>query len=142
MDVPSALQVLIASVMGLEDAKDRNHYGGSKEALLKLKDIQDKCRNVVGDGDHQYRVVSLPLTDAPKAKVSHASPLTPLSTALLHFLPLPPPPCHTPTALGAWAVPPPPLAHARPCLSTGWVLNRRFEEILGPLFSWSRKEGL
>jgi hypothetical protein len=68
MDVPSALQVLIASVMGLEDAKDRNHYGGSKEALLKLKDIQDKCRNVVGDGDHQYRVVSLPLTDAPKAK--------------------------------------------------------------------------
>ena len=32
--------------------------------------------------------------------------------------------------------------HARPCLSTGWALNRRFEEILGPLFSWSRKEGL
>ena len=29
---------------------------------------------------------------------------------------------------------PPPLAHARPCLSTGWALNRRFEEILGPLF--------
>ena len=34
--------------------------------------------------------------------------------------------------------PPPPLAHARPCLSTGWALNRRFEEILGPLFLWSR----
>ena len=33
---------------------------------------------------------------------------------------------------------PPPLAHARPCLSTGWALNRRFEEILGPLFLWSR----
>jgi hypothetical protein len=25
-------------------------------------------------------------------------------------------------------------AHARSCLSTGWALNRRFEEILGPLF--------
>ena len=37
-------------------------------------------------------------------------------------------------------VPPPPLAHARPCLSTGWALNRRFEEILGPLFLWSRME--
>ena len=36
--------------------------------------------------------------------------------------------------------PPPPLAHARPCLSTGWALNRRFEEILGPLFLWSRME--
>ena len=35
---------------------------------------------------------------------------------------------------------PPPLAHARPCLSTGWALNRRFEEILGPLFLWSRME--
>ena len=35
---------------------------------------------------------------------------------------------------------PPPLAHARPCLSTGWALNRRFEEILGPLFLWSRTE--
>ena len=33
---------------------------------------------------------------------------------------------------------PPPLAHGRPCLSTGWALNRRFEEILGPLFLWSR----
>ena len=38
-------------------------------------------------------------------------------------------------------VPPPPLAHARPCLSTGWALNRRFEEILGPLFLWSRMGG-
>ena len=37
-------------------------------------------------------------------------------------------------------LPPPPLAHARPCLSTGWALNRRFEEILGPLFLWSRME--
>ena len=37
---------------------------------------------------------------------------------------------------------PPPLAHARPCLSTEWALNRRFEEIFGPLFLWSRKEGL
>ena len=36
--------------------------------------------------------------------------------------------------------PPPPPAHARPCLSTGWALNRRFKEILGPLFSWSRME--
>ena len=36
--------------------------------------------------------------------------------------------------------PPPPLAHAWPCLSTGWALNRRFEEILGPLFLWSRME--
>ena len=27
--------------------------------------------------------------------------------------------------------PPPPPAHARPCLSTGWALNRRFEEIVG-----------
>ena len=36
--------------------------------------------------------------------------------------------------------PPPSLAHARPCLSTGWALNRRFEEILGPLFLWSRME--
>ena len=35
---------------------------------------------------------------------------------------------------------PPPLAHARPCLSTGWALNRHFEEILGPLFLWSRME--
>ena len=35
--------------------------------------------------------------------------------------------------------PPPPLAHARPCLSTRWALNRRFEEILG-LFLWSRME--
>ena len=35
---------------------------------------------------------------------------------------------------------PPPPAHARPCLSTGWALNRRFEEILGPLFLWSRME--
>ena len=34
----------------------------------------------------------------------------------------------------------PPLAHARPCLSTGWALNRCFEEILGPLFLWSRME--
>ena len=29
---------------------------------------------------------------------------------------------------------PPPLAHARPYLSTGWALNCRFEEILGLLF--------
>ena len=36
--------------------------------------------------------------------------------------------------------PPPPLAHARPCLSTGWALNRCFEEILRPLFLWSRME--
>ena len=36
--------------------------------------------------------------------------------------------------------PPPPLAHARPCLSTGWALNRRSEEILGPLCLWSRME--
>ena len=35
---------------------------------------------------------------------------------------------------------PPPFAHARPCLSTGWALNRRFEEIMGPLFLWSRME--
>ena len=42
---------------------------------------------------------------------------------------------------GVWFLPPPPsLAHARPCLSTGWALNRRFEEILGPLFLWSRME--
>ena len=34
----------------------------------------------------------------------------------------------------AISLPPPPLAHAQPCLSTGWALNRRFEEILGPLF--------
>ena len=34
----------------------------------------------------------------------------------------------------------PPLAHARPCLSTGRALNRRSEEILGPLFLWSRME--
>ena len=32
------------------------------------------------------------------------------------------------------------LAHARPCLSIGWALNCRFEEILGPLFLWSRME--
>ena len=38
--------------------------------------------------------------------------------------------------------PPPPSAHARPCLSTEWALTRRFEEILGPLSLWSRKEGL
>ena len=44
-----------------------------------------------------------------------------------------------PSLLGTY---PPPFAHARPCLSTGWALNRRFEEILGPLCSWSRKEGL
>ena len=37
-------------------------------------------------------------------------------------------------------VPPAPPAHARPCLSTGWALNRRFEEILGPLFLWSTME--
>ena len=36
--------------------------------------------------------------------------------------------------------PPPPLAHAPPCLSTGGALNRCFEEILGPLFLWSRME--
>ena len=35
---------------------------------------------------------------------------------------------------------PPLLAHAQPCLSTGWALNRRFEEILGPLFLWSKME--
>ena len=35
---------------------------------------------------------------------------------------------------------PPPFAHARPCLSTGWALNCRFEEIMGPLFLWSRME--
>ena len=40
----------------------------------------------------------------------------------------------------AVAIPPPPFAQARPCLSTGWALNRRFEEILGPLFLWSRME--
>ena len=34
---------------------------------------------------------------------------------------------------------PPPPAHARPCLSTRWALNS-FEEILGPLFLWSRME--
>ena len=45
------------------------------------------------------------------------------------------------TADGGTLPPPPPLAHARPCLSTGWALNRRFEEILGPLFLWSRMEG-
>ena len=39
-----------------------------------------------------------------------------------------------------YGTPPPPLAHARPCLSTGWTLNRCFEEILGPLFLWSRME--
>ena len=33
-----------------------------------------------------------------------------------------------------------PLAHAWPCLSTGWVLNRRFEEILVLLFLWSKME--
>ena len=43
------------------------------------------------------------------------------------------------TTIKQW-LPPPPLAHARPCLSTGWALNRRFEEILGPLFLWSRME--
>ena len=36
--------------------------------------------------------------------------------------------------------PPPPFAHARPCPSTGWALNRRSEETLGPLFLWSRME--
>ena len=36
------------------------------------------------------------------------------------------------------AVPPLPLAQAWPCLSTGWALNRRFQEILGPLFLWSQ----
>ena len=41
---------------------------------------------------------------------------------------------------GHFHVPPPPLAHARRCLSTGWALNRLFEEILGPLFLWSRME--
>ena len=51
------------------------------------------------------------------------------------FDPTPTP--HHPVKIG-----PPPLAHAQPCLSTGWALNRRFEEILGPLFLWSRKEGL
>ena len=39
-----------------------------------------------------------------------------------------------------WVPPPPPLAHARSCLSTGWALNRRFKEILRPLFLWSRME--
>ena len=38
--------------------------------------------------------------------------------------------------------PPPPPAHARPCLSTGWALNRRFEEILGPLFLLVQNGGL
>ena len=37
-------------------------------------------------------------------------------------------------------IPPPPFAHARPCLSTGWALNHCFEELLGPLFLWSRME--
>ena len=37
-------------------------------------------------------------------------------------------------------LPPPPLAHVRPGLSTGWALNRRFEENLGPPFLWSRME--
>ena len=36
--------------------------------------------------------------------------------------------------------PPPPLAHARPCLSTGWALNHLFEEIWGPLSLCSRME--
>ena len=36
--------------------------------------------------------------------------------------------------------PPPSLAHARPCLSTGWALNRRSEEIFGALFWWSTME--
>ena len=36
--------------------------------------------------------------------------------------------------------PPPTFVHARPCLSTGWALNRRFEDLLGPLFLWSRME--
>ena len=44
------------------------------------------------------------------------------------------------TACQPTRVPPPPFAHARPCLSTGWALNHRFEEILGPLFLWSRME--
>ena len=35
---------------------------------------------------------------------------------------------------------PPPFAHARPCLRTWWALNRCFEEILGPLFLWSRMD--
>ena len=43
-------------------------------------------------------------------------------------------------AIGLTGLYPPPLAHARPCLSTGWALNCRFEEILGPLFLWSRME--
>ena len=41
---------------------------------------------------------------------------------------------------GILKVPPPPLAHARPCPSTGWALKRCFEEIMGPLFLWSRME--
>ena len=36
--------------------------------------------------------------------------------------------------------PPPPLVHAQPCLSRAWALNRRFVEILGPLFLWFRME--
>ena len=48
------------------------------------------------------------------------------------------PPKHMHTTL--FLPPPPPLAHARPCLSTGWALNRCFEEILGPQFLWSRME--
>ena len=39
---------------------------------------------------------------------------------------------------GLYIPAPLPLAHARPCLSTGWALNCRFEQILGPLFLWSR----
>ena len=42
--------------------------------------------------------------------------------------------------MNEWMGTPPPLVRARPCLSTGWALNRRFEEILGPLFLWSRME--
>ena len=49
---------------------------------------------------------------------------------------VPPPPSPPRNGSGT----PPPLAHARPCLSTGWALNRRFEETLGPLFLWSKME--
>ena len=40
-------------------------------------------------------------------------------------------------------LPPPPLAHARLSVSTVWALfclNRRFQQILGPLFLWSKME--
>ena len=51
----------------------------------------------------------------------------------LRILPYPNGGCYEKGRWGALP-PPPPFAHARPCLSTEWALKRHFEEILGPLF--------